>query len=130
MPESKLYVFVSADDVASSCNGSITDEHPTPTVPTRKTLIRLAIAGKHHGRCGKSIARRGPHKHAAVAASGASEEVRRGSGMGERCHRQVQVLPPPFFPSLFPLNTWIPLDRSARDLGHRTCVVRLINCGR
>lgn len=27
-------------------------------------------------------------------------------------------------------SCWIPLDRSARDLGHRTCVVRLINCGR
>ena len=49
MPESKLYVSVSADDDASSCNGSITDEPPTPsfpTLPTRKTLIRLAIAGK------------------------------------------------------------------------------------
>ena len=42
MPKSKLYMSVSADDDASSLNGSITEEHPTssfPTPPTRKKCL-------------------------------------------------------------------------------------------
>ena len=50
-----------------------------------------------------------------MVASCASEEVRRGSGVGERSHRRVAGAFPFLSLSLFPLNTWIPLDRSARD---------------
>lgn len=39
----------------------------------------------------RSISRRGLHEHFAVVASGASEEVRSGGGVGERSYWQVAV---------------------------------------
>ena len=50
MPKSKPYMSVSADDDASSPNGSITEEHPTPsfpTTPTRKKAYSPGPSGKH-----------------------------------------------------------------------------------
>ena len=50
MPKSKPYMSVSADDNASSLNGFIAEEHPTPpfpTLPTRKKAYSPSSSREH-----------------------------------------------------------------------------------
>ena len=50
MPKSKSFMSVSADDDPSSLNGTIAEEHPTPsfpTLPTRKKALSPGLSGEH-----------------------------------------------------------------------------------